>query len=396
MGFNKLGVDLTLIEQLAELNISDPTPIQEVVVPRILSHHSILATSQTGSGKTLAYLLPIIQQLTTNCRQGQIDALILVPTRELAQQVGSVCGELCRKIELTHTVIYGGIPYQLQKKALAKRPNIIIATPGRLIDLVTQKAVELMGLSYFVLDEVDQMVDLGFKDSILMLSKYRSENGITCCFSATVPEPIIEVITEISNNIEHIKIENQKLAVELIEQSAYYVEHDLMDPLLIHLLRGETPQHAIVFTRSRKMADRLTTALIENDMVAEAFHSERSQTAREHILNRFKQGQTAILVATDVMARGIDVDHITHVFNYGLPQNPELYIHRIGRTARAGRAGKAITLCEPREQALLGSVQKLMKQCIPLVMNHPFVTSEVTKVLSPNLNTKSKNKKRRK
>ena len=392
MGFKTLGIQQDLVEQLNLLNISEPTPIQKSVIPKILSHQNIVASSQTGSGKTLAYLLPLLQGIKNNLHQEKVEVLVLVPTRELAQQIGAVCSTLCGKLELNTSIIYGGVPYEQQIKSLAKNPSIVIATPGRLMDLLEQQAIELSDVNYFVLDEVDQMLDLGFKDAILQLAKLRQKNAQTCCFSATVKKDIKELINNFISNIEFITIENQKIAVERIEQSAYYVERSMMDHLLLHLLRKEKSEHAIVFTRSRSMADRITKLLREHHFSAEAFHSDRTQAAREYILGRFKSGETSLLIATDVMARGIDVDHITHIFNYGLPQNTELYIHRIGRTARAGRNGKAISLCEPTEKALLGEIQKLMKQSIPILLSHPFMTVAVTKILS-DLTASGKKKK---
>ena len=384
MNFETLGLTSNLISQLNKYNISEPTEIQHVVIPKILSGDSVLATSQTGSGKTLAYLLPLVQLITTQKVDNEIQAVILAPTRELALQIGEVCEMLCEVTDLLHTVLYGGVEYAPQVESLSRIPHIIIATPGRVIDLLEQSLFTMSDLKYFVLDEVDQMLDLGFREPILNLSKLRAKSAMTLCFSATIPEKVSQIVFELDGNIENISIDNQKLAVELIEQFGYFVEQRMMDPLLLHVLRSEKPQHVILFTRSRKMADRLAKLLVENNMSAEAMHSDRSQTARQYILGRFKSGETRIIVATDLIARGIDVENVTHVINYGLPQDPEQYIHRIGRTGRAGRTGKAISLCCPIEKTLLGATCKLMKQHITMNTNHPYQTAELTKLMALN------------
>lgn len=392
MDFQTLGINSEFISQLNKFNIYTPTSIQEVVIPKVLSGVSVLASSQTGSGKTLAYLLPLVQLLSIQKKDDKIQAVILCPTRELAKQIAEVCKMLCEPVKLLHTVIYGGVEYDSQIESLRQNPQIVIATPGRLIDLLNQKIAIIDDLSYFVLDEVDQMLDLGFRESIINLSKLCTQNAMTLCFSATLPEVVSEMVFELSENIENITIENQKLAVELIDQHAYFVEQRMMDPLLIHILRSEKPQQTILFTRSRKMADRLTALLTQNNMSAEAMHSDRSQSAREYILERFRSSETSIIVATDLIARGIDVENVTHVINYGLPLNAEQYIHRIGRTARAGRKGKSISLCCPNEKSLLEQTCKLMKQHVTIEKYHPYQTSELTEMMDTKKTT-SKSKK---
>lgn len=388
MTFKDLGINDTLTQQLNKSEISVATPIQEFVIGKILNKKSIVATSKTGSGKTIAYLLPLIQNLSNN--KGK--SLILAPTRELAQQIASVCSFLCEVTTLKHVVIYGGVDYEPQINCLKENPDIIIATPGRLIDLIEQNAVDINNLDYFVLDEVDQMLNLGFLESIKTLAKYRNIETINLYFSATMTEQVKEVISELYENIDSVSSENQQFATKSIEQSAYFVDRSMMDSLLLHLVRKEKPLQSIIFTRSRNMADRLVGVILQNDIKAEAIHSDKSQAAREHILDRFKSLETTILVATDVIARGIDIDTISHVFNYGLPQSPEQYIHRIGRTGRAGRSGKAVSLCCPTDKSLLESICKLMKHNIPIDMNHPYITPDVMKSLEPNRKPKKRKK----
>ena len=393
MNFKEIGVSYELAERLSAMGISSPTPIQESVIPMILSSQSIMAISQTGSGKTLAYLLPLVQKIITLKSTKTAQAIILVPTRELAIQANGICEIICKGSPICSVAIYGGVTYDSQIELLQTNPQIIVATPGRLIDLVEQNVIIVDSVDFIVLDEVDQMLDLGFIEPIKRILEYKSSNAQIYCFSATTNPEISEIFNSLNLDIKQVTLENQKIAVEKIEQSAYYVTIEMMDQLLIHLIRKENPKSCIVFTRSRKMADRLTSLLKENNFSAEALHSDKSQAAREYILDRFRNAETTILVSTDIMARGIDVDNIDIVFNYGLPLSAELYIHRIGRTARAGQAGKSISLCTPSEEPMLTAVQKMMKQKIDIVANHPYHTSEVTKSLSNIFTNKTSKKK---
>ncbi len=378
--FAQLGIKNEGLEILSKHKIENPTPIQELVIPRVLDRNNLCATSQTGSGKTLAFLLPLFQNLSCDAQDG-IKALILVPTRELAIQISKVSEMLMEAYSVTYATIYGGVEYQPQIDALKQNPQLIIATPGRLIDLIGQDVVTLQGLSYLVLDEADHMLDLGFRDAILYLAKYRADDACTLCFSATLPEKVEQTIQQIAPNIQRLGVQSFALAVEQIEQSGYYVEFSMMDALLLHLLKKEQCQHAILFTRSRKMADRLAKLLCENKISTEAMHADRSQVAREYILGRFKSGETQVIVATDVIARGIDIDDVTHVYNYGFPQDAEQYVHRIGRTGRAGRTGKAITLSPPEELNLHKDICSFMKKNIPMSTEHPYKTLKLLKLL---------------
>lgn len=333
--------------------------------------------SQTGSGKTLAYLLPMIHKII-----GSGDAserlLVLVPTRELALQVGRVCRQYSA---FNVAVVYGGVEYDPQIESLLSSPKIVVATPGRLQDLVEQGVGGLSEFSNFILDEVDQMVDMGFRDAIMELAKLRAGECQTLCFSATLPDGVQEILEGVSHGMSVVSCETQPLVAQKITQSGFYVEQSMMDQLLLHLMRSKSPKKSIVFCRSKKMADRLTSILKESSIAAEAIHSDRSQAAREHILRRFVEGETTTLVATDLMARGIDVDGVSHVFNYGLPQNPEQYIHRIGRTGRAGAVGEAISLLCPDEKKVLDATCALMRQPIPITTQHPYMSSNITLAL---------------
>ncbi len=367
MEFKTLGVEESLCAKLQEAGIISATQIQQLVIPKALAGESILARGKTGSGKSLAYLIPTIQRLSTNKR-----ALILAPTRELAQQIG----EVCRKILHTScTVIYGGVEYAPQREALLQNPQVVISTVGRLLDLMRQGVANISDIDIFILDEVDQMVDLGFRDDIITLSNLRHPSAQSLALSATLPEEVEDVISQImACGYVRCQVEGESLVVDQIEQIGYYVSLEMMDQLLIHLLRTQPTSRGVIFTRSRKMADRLTSLLRSQNFSAEAMHSDRSQTAREHILSRFKSGETTLLVATDVIARGIDIENIELVYNYGLPLEAEQYIHRIGRTARAGGSGRSITLTPPEDKPLVDRVCKLMQRHISFVASHPYST----------------------
>ncbi|MFI3281356.1 MAG: DEAD/DEAH box helicase [Rikenellaceae bacterium] len=363
------------------MNIVEPQPIQKIVIPVALRNQSVLVTSQTGSGKTLSYLLPLFQLLTHTNSAG-VKALILAPTRELAQQIGGVCGLLCEAIPIKYSVIVGGVDYKSQREELSAHPDVVVATPGRLLDLMEQGVVSLSDLRFFVLDEVDQMLDLGFRESIIALSQSRAESAATLCFSATLPDDVEDMVALLEPSIERLTVGGQSMSVESVDHLGYFVSFEMMDSLLLHLLKTEAAEQSIIFTRSRKMADRVVAVLSSNAIAAEAMHSDRSQAAREHTLARFRSGETTIIVATDVMARGIDIESVTHVFNFGLPQSPEQYIHRCGRCGRAGRSGRAISIFTPEERPILDSICKLMKRHIVLDHAHPYMTPDVSRALN--------------
>ncbi len=379
MKFEDLNISLSLVERLHNLSIDEPMPIQQLVIPAALRGENLVAISPTGSGKSLAYLLPLLTKIEGSGHR----ALLLLPTRELAQQVGVLCSQLCEGSALSTAVIVGGVEYAPQREVLAAEPNIIVATPGRLLDLVDQSVAQLDNIGLFVLDEVDQMVDMGFRDTIMRLSQLRAASAQTLCFSATLPEDVQGVVGELVGDVEPLRLADNPLSVASIDHFGYYVSFDMMDSLLLHLVRTEAPRQAIVFTRSRKMADRVVALLGENSIAAEAMHSDRSQAAREHIVGRFRSGETSMLVATDIMARGIDVDTVTHVFNFGLPQSAEQYIHRVGRCGRAGREGRAISLFTPEERPMVDAICRLMKRHIVIDSIHPYMTQAVSQALNP-------------
>ncbi|MFI3319544.1 MAG: DEAD/DEAH box helicase [Rikenellaceae bacterium] len=375
--FNNLPIAEPLQEVLTQMGITSPTPIQALAIPMIAKGGGVVVRSQTGGGKTLAYLLPIISRMSRGER-----ALVLAPTRELAQQIGALTQRCCEAMGLRSVTIVGGVEYEPQRVALGAEPEVVVATVGRLVDLVVQGVARLDGVDFFVLDEVDQMLDLGFRESLVRLASFRVEGAQSVAISATMPEGVVDALGELISNYQLVEVEGERAAVERIEQRGYYVEFAMMDALLIHLLGVESPERSILFTRSRKMADRLSKLLCERGFASEAMHSERSQTAREHILERFRGGETKVLVATDIVARGIDVEGVDYIFNYGLPLDVEQYIHRIGRTARGGESGVAITLSPPDDCELVSETCRFMRQNIPMSTIHPYATPAVVKSLT--------------
>ncbi len=376
MTFLELGIEPHIARSLEQLSIVEPTPIQQALLPRAIEGCSLVARSQTGSGKTLAYILPIVQALS---QQSSARALVVAPTRELAQQIAGVYSSIVGADD-SLAVIVGGVDYAPQREILARAPRMIVATPGRLLDLIGQ-GIEVAKVSHFVLDEVDQMLDLGFREPIFELAKLREDGAQSLCFSATLPPSVEELLLKVVPDSERVVLAGEKMAIEKIEQLGYYVSMAMMENLLLHLLRVEKAEHSIVFTRSRKMADRVVALLKDNNFSAEAMHSDRSQAAREHILSRFRGGETSILVATDVVARGVDIDSVTHVFNYGLPLSAEQYIHRIGRCGRAGRSGRALSLVTPDEKPMVNEICKMMRRHIIFDAAHPYLTVDVTLAL---------------
>lgn len=391
MSFIDLGIFPKISALLEERNITTPTAIQSLVIPRILEGQSVVAKSQTGSGKSLAYLLPLLQNVES---QGDTQLLILAPTRELAQQIGEVARWLSEPLSLRVAVVFGGVKYEIQQELFATQPDVVVATPGRLQDIISQGIAQIENLKYFVLDEADQMVDMGFREPILQLAELCHVSAQRLFFSATLPEAVMGVISQISECAELVEDKSQPLAAQSITQSAYWVEQSMMSQLMLHLLRTLKPTCSILFCRSRKMADVLNFTLTESGFASEVIHSECSQAAREYILGRFKSGETSVLVATDLMARGVDVEGVTHVFNFGLPQNTEQYIHRIGRTGRAGKSGVAISLICPDEKSLFDATCVKMRQPIPASTTHPYTTLSLVRALSEDKRAKKNSKKR--
>ncbi len=381
MNFENLDIDQRLLDVLSEKGFKTPTQIQKEVIPAIIDKRDVFAIAQTGTGKTAAFLIPLLQRVSANTSDRTINSLILVPTRELAQQIGAVLDELNKNIGITSNIIFGGVPIEEQIEKLKNGADLIIATPGRLVDLIKRKEIDLSQTNMLVLDEADRMLDMGFSEDLSFIVSKLPTNVNTMLFSATMSLSVKTLSSQILKNPFIAEVAEVSTPTELIEQTAYYVEKINKNNLLIEFLRKKEVTSAIVFTKTRKSADALNEHLQEAGFICDRLHSDRSQEARDTILEAFRKAELPILIATDIAARGIDVSHITHVFNFELPQDAETYIHRIGRTGRAGKEGLAITLCAPEEKAMLIDIQKLMKKCIPIIQNHTYANIALTKAL---------------
>ena len=380
MTFDSFKLIHPLLKALEKGNFLTPTPIQEMAIPVLMEGKDLMAFAQTGTGKTAAFLLPLLQKVYKNNRNG-IKALILTPTRELAQQTGEAIYLLGKYMDVAHAVIYGGVPHDEQIEMFRGQVDIVVATPGRLLDLLGRNALKLDQVNTFVLDEADRMLDMGFIEDVQRILSTLPPKRQSMLFSATMSPTIAGLADVMLSEPERVFAAPTASASELIEQKVYYIEKQNKPSLLIDFLRKEEVKTAIVFTKTRKSADALHIRLQEAGFSSDRLHSDRSQHARDTILMAFRNGELPILVATDIAARGIDVAHLTHVFNYELPQEAETYIHRVGRTGRAGKEGIAITLCEPDDKAMLGDIQKLMRKCIPVVENHTYATLALKQAL---------------
>lgn len=376
MTFENLNLIEPILKALQEEGYSSPTPIQEQSIPILLQGKDLLGCAQTGTGKTAAFSIPILQKLyKTDHRQG-IKALILTPTRELAIQIGESFEAYGKYTGLKHTVIFGGVGQKPQTDALHKGVQILVATPGRLLDLISQGFVNLKSLDFFVLDEADRMLDMGFIHDIKRILKLVPAKRQTLFFSATMPPEIEKLANSMLTRPEKVEVTPVSSTVDTISQQIYFVEKKEKKDLLIHLLKAPSIESVLIFTRTKHGADKLARILTKTGTRAEAIHGNKSQNARQRALTDFKSHSLRVLIATDIAARGIDVDQLSHVINYELPNVPETYVHRIGRTGRAGHEGIALSFCESEELPYLKDIQKLIGKKIPVVKDHPFVTAE--------------------
>jgi ATP-dependent RNA helicase RhlE len=372
--------DLNLIEpilrSLETEGYTIPTPIQEKAIPIALAGKDLLGCAQTGTGKTAAFAIPILQQLHKAKQVGKqyksIKALILTPTRELAIQIDDSIAAYGRNLDLKHLVIYGGVAQTAQITALRSGIDILVATPGRLLDFMEQGFINLAFVKIFVLDEADRMLDMGFIYDVKTIIAKLPDKRQTLFFSATMPNEIAKLADSILHEPVRVEVTPVSSTAKTITQSMYFVEKAEKTNLLIHLLSDKTIEWVLVFTRTKHGADKVVNELKYAGIQAEAIHGNKSQNARQKALANFKSGETPVLVATDIAARGIDVENLTHVINYGLPSEPETYIHRIGRTGRAGSTGIALSFCDREEMGLLRDIQKLLGKTVPVVKNHPF------------------------
>jgi ATP-dependent RNA helicase RhlE len=368
--FESLGLAAPLLKALAAEGYTHPTPIQAQTVPILTAGHDLIGLAQTGAGKTAAFALPILQRLSavrlhagaTRCR-----ALILAPTRELAAQIGESFRTYGRFLGLSTTVVFGGASMVKQKQAMARGVDILVATPGRLLDHVGQRSIRLDQVEVLVLDEADHMLDMGFIHALNSIAQLLPKPRQTVLFSATMPAPIAQLAQKYLTDPQRIEVTPVASTPERVDQRVIHVDGLQKQALLVELLKDETISRALVFSRTKHGADRIARKLEEEHIYAETIHGNKSQGQRERALEAFKKGRARLLIATEIAARGIDVEGVTHVLNYDLPNVPEQYVHRIGRTARAGAAGVAISFCQPDERAYLKDIEKLIAMPVPVM-----------------------------
>jgi len=368
MSFETLGLRAELLSAITAQGYTTPTPIQTEAIPAIFEGVDLLAGAQTGTGKTAAFALPIVQLLGENIppeKRRKPRALVLVPTRELAAQVSEEMNIYARRLSLRSTMIYGGVTIQAQIERLHRGVDIVVATPGRLLDHAERGTINLSRIKFLVLDEADRMLDLGFIDAIQKVAEYLPEKRQTMLFSATYSKEIKQLADELLNKPRQIEVARRNIAADAVTQAVYQVEKSRKREMISSMIRTGGWNQVLVFARTRYGADKLTEELLYDGIKAAAIHSNKSQSIRTRTLADFKRGEFRVLVATDVAARGLDIERLPHVVNYDLPQVPEDYVHRIGRTGRAGEDGAAISLVSPEENSLLLAIEKLLKYAIP-------------------------------
>jgi ATP-dependent RNA helicase RhlE len=380
MKFEDLNLDTTLLKAVADQNYINPTAIQEQAIPLILKNNDVLGTAQTGTGKTAAFALPILHHLinekSNNNGKTKIRALVVTPTRELAIQIGENFTDYAKYNNIKNTVIFGGVKQGTQTNALANGVDVLVATPGRLLDLMGQGFISLNDIGYFVLDEADRMLDMGFINDIKKLLEKLPKNRQSLFFSATMPNSILTLSNTILRNPKKIAVHQVSTTAETIQQSIYYTNKNDKKDLLFHILKNKDINQILVFSRTKHGADRIVRNLQKNNIEAAAIHGDKSQNQRQRALQSFKDYKVRVLVATDIAARGIDIDKLSYVLNYDIPNEPETYVHRIGRCGRAGEKGVSISICEPEENVYAKDIEKLIKQKIEAVQNHPFPQTE--------------------
>jgi ATP-dependent RNA helicase RhlE len=379
LNFKELHLIAPILKALETEGYTTPTPIQEQSIPDVLKGKDLLGCAQTGTGKTAAFAIPILQNLflqkNNDVPNNEIKALILTPTRELAIQIDESFAAYGKHTGLSHTVIFGGVSQFNQVNKLRRGVDILIATPGRLLDLISQRYVHLQHIKMFVLDEADRMLDMGFINDVKKIIAKLPVKRQTLFFSATMPPEIARLSNSILTNPVRVEVTPASSTAENVDQSIYLVEKNDKRQLLIHLLKDNTIQNALVFTRTKHGADKIAKELYRAKISADAIHGNKTQFARQRALTNFKNGKIRVLVATDIAARGIDVDDLSHVINFELPNIPETYVHRIGRTGRAGASGKALSFCDMEERAFLRDIHKLIDQELPVVEGHPYASN---------------------
>jgi len=378
MFFDDLGLAASLLQAVKHEGYESPTDIQLQAIPHVLAGRDVLGCAQTGTGKTAAFALPIIQRLSANGpgKDGPrpTRALVVTPTRELAAQIGESFAAYGRHAKLRHAVITGGVSQGPQNKALKKGVDILVATPGRLMDLMRQGRAVLKQVEVLVLDEADRMLDMGFIDDIRTIIRALPKKRQTLFFSATMPAKVQSLANGILSDPVEIRVTPERPAAETVDHAVYFVERPDKGALLQHLLSGDEISRALVFTRTKRAADRVTKQLKNAHICVDVIHADRTQKARDRAMASFKSGKTRVLIASDIAARGIDVDDISHVINYDIPEEAETYVHRIGRTGRAGATGKALSFCDIEERGHLESIERLIRMPLRQVTDHPYLS----------------------
>lgn len=383
MHFTELALNKPILKAIFEKNYESPTEVQQKTIPLVLQKKDVIASAQTGTGKTAAFALPILQllfhQQDAAKKDRKIKALVVSPTRELAVQIEEEFKAYAKYTSLRTACVFGGTSIEPQKNVLKKGVDILIATPGRLLDLRKQEIVYLSEVEILVLDEADLMLDMGFIDDVLKIERMCPEKKQTLLFSATMPAKVIQLARTILKDPERIEITPTAAAAFNVNQLLYYVPKASKIELCLHLLRNEIKGNILIFRRTKNGVDKLEQTLIKNDFKVESLHGDKTQSARQLALNKFKKGEVNILIATDVASRGIDIDELDAVINFDLPNIPETYIHRIGRTGRAGNSGTSYSFCSADEKSYVTHIQKLIKNSIPVVEDNPFPLDPKTK-----------------
>ena len=378
MNFNELNLIAPLVQALEKKGYQHPTPIQEKSIPHILQGKDIFGCAQTGTGKTAAFALPILQLLSAKPlaeRSKDIKALILAPTRELALQISENFAAYGKNLHISHTLVFGGVSQVPQVNSLKRGVDVLIATPGRLLDLMQQGYIKLNHIEYFVLDEADRMLDMGFINDIRKVIAKLPTKKQTLFFSATVSPEIMLLANTLLKSPVRVSVDPPSSTTELVKQSVYFVNKEDKRSLLKHLIEEDSIEHALVFTRTKRGADRVAKDLNSTGIKAESIHGNKSQNARERALKGFKNRTIRVLVATDIASRGIDVDKLSHVINYEIPEQAEVYVHRIGRTGRAGSTGTAFSFCTDDEKPYWKDINKLIRRDITVASAHPFMNT---------------------
>jgi len=372
MRFEDLNLHHSLLKAIKDQNYFQPTAIQKKAIPLVLKRKDVLGSAQTGTGKTAAFALPILHHLISERINNKIRALVVTPTRELAIQIDENFTAYTKYTNIKNTVIFGGVKQGLQTNALKNGVDVLIATPGRLLDLINQGFISLKNIQYFVLDEADRMLDMGFIHDIKKIIAQLPQERQSLFFSATMPNNILSLANQILKNPKKVAVHQISTAANTIRQFIFYTNKNTKKDLLLHILKTKEISNILIFSRTKHGSDRIVRNLKKKNINALAIHGNKSQNQRQKALKDFKNNKIKVLVATDIAARGIDIDDLKFVLNYDIPNEPETYVHRIGRCGRLGKQGISMSLCEPEENIYIKNIEKLIKQKIEVIQNNPF------------------------